>query len=78
MVERTEKEQQVLDEHRNKVQTHDVNMEALTRARDAFMRAFHEAKKSGEAINSKLFVKFDTSHGMETLDVVEQRKHYHG
>lgn len=73
-----DKEREQLELHRVKVQTHDVNMEALVRARDEFMTAFRRAKTSADEINSKLFVKFETSHNLDSLDIIEQRKHYHG
>ena len=59
---------------REAVKNHDLNMEALGRAKAEFMTAYYKAEETAKLIDSQLFLRTDSSHGITTMAVVEQRK----
>lgn len=67
------KRQGKLLEYREKVKTHDLNMEALAEASRAFNKALHNAAESGKAINSTIFVQADRHDNCPMVFTKEQR-----
>ena len=59
---------------REAVKAHDLNMEELGRRKNQFMEAYYKAEETAKTIDSQLFLRTDSSHGITTMSVVEQRK----
>lgn len=67
-----------LEEHRINVQNHDVNMEALVRARDKFFQAYLTAHETGKTIDSKIILQVETLSEKQWVTIKELRSVNHG